>query len=250
MRVLGIASMVVLMCTALCVAGPGKSAVVDSPQTMVNDDALEVVTVENLDDFVVVTNEEEMIGAGFDPIPIDPNPQLACVMSYPDNYIRFQTIAKGKRSAFGWCGDPPAGPPWEMCAELYPPPPLICKIPACPAFESVIRNECMWEDFWAAHYFYNNSTPPDINFDNYVVIAVVLGERNQCSYQVNIASIQLTDCGLVVRITECTRLHSTPFRVNPYHFVKIPKACLPCGRRICFDHGKILTPIEVEAIYP
>lgn len=265
-KLLGVAGMVVLICTAFAVAGAERTTQVNVDRTA-NDAEAEVnyVTVGDRDDFVELSEDDvewvaleaseahgvletrEAINikpVDIEPIDID---DVLCAISYPGNNIAFTTIAKGMRSGFGWCGDPPNGPPWELCAQVYPPPPLLCRLPSRPAFESVIYDKCVWEDFWNAHD-YMGVEMPEVDFDQYVVVAVVLGERSLCTYEVNIASIKISKCGLVVRITECVRMEAMPFRVNPYHFVKFPRSCFGHGRKICFDHGAPILHEKVEKL--
>ncbi|MCK4340464.1 MAG: protease complex subunit PrcB family protein [Phycisphaerae bacterium] len=233
-RGLAVCSLAVLVCTAFAL---------NDQNVQTTDKATEVIAPEpqSSDDCIAVTHEE-LMEMGYGQIDIEPH-QVACVMTV-DGYMRFQTVAKGKWSAFGWCG--PGDPDMSPCACVYPPLKL-CILPSRPSFESVIRDVCVWEDFWAAHSFGPMPTPPpEIDFDNYAVIAVVLGERDSCGYEVTITSIRLTDCGVRVRINECVQLWCTPRIVNPYHFVKIPKSCIPFSRRICFDHGGLEPAVAIE----
>jgi hypothetical protein len=170
--------------------------------------------------------------------PRDENPPGIPCLQTSDGYVAFSTIVKGKWSAFGWCTNEP--PDMQPCRIPFPPPPILCVLPARPSFEGVIRDQCVWEDFWAAHSFIDSSwppVPPPVDFTNYIVIAVVLGERQQCGWEVTIQSIQLTDCGAIIRITECVQTESVQRRVNPYHFVKVARSCIPFNIRACFDHG-------------
>ena len=186
---------------------------------------------EAVPEAVVVAPEDlEALGYAAD---VAPTPEVACLMT-SDGYMGFQTVAQGKWSAFGWCDDED---PWMgPCLELWPSA-TLCVSPSRPVFESVIRDECVWEDFWTAHSFTTETPPPLIDFDDYVVIAVVLGERDNCGWEVTITSIQLTGCGVKVSVSECLQLWVEDRVVNPYHFVKLPRSCLPFWRRVCFDHG-------------
>lgn len=177
----------------------------------------------------------------------DIEPVVPCLQTV-DGYMAFQTIAQGKWSGFGWCDEylPDTGP----CRSQFPPV-WVCAIPATPHFECVIRDECVWEDFWVAHQIGPFGTPPpDIDFDNYIVIAVVLGMRDNCGYEVEIAAIRATDCGVRVMVLETLLLNTEPRMVNPFHFVKIPKSCVPYRKRVCFDHGSDVFPEEEAEVFP
>lgn len=194
----------------------------------------------------VPMSRDALVASGVMSDEIDP--EVACAQTV-DGYMAFQTVAQGKWSNFGWCDESPpdTGPWWSM----YPPM-WVYAIPSQPHFECVIRDECVWAVFWAAHYVGAVGTPPpDIDFDNYVVIAVVLGMRDNCGYEAEIAAIRATDCGVQVMVNEALLLHSQPRMVNPYHFVKIAKDCVPYSTRLCFYHGAIMVPeIEEGEILP
>lgn len=172
-------------------------------------------------------------------------PVVPCEMDL-QGHLGFDTVAQGKWSGFGWCDEyiPDMGP----CRSMYPSF-WLCFLPSRPHFECVIRDECVWADFWDAHQIGPFQTPPpDIDFENYVVIAVVLGMRDNCGYEVEITSIRETDCGVQVTISECLQTNTESRMVNPYHFVKIPKACVPYSKRVCFYHGGKLPEYEGEPL--
>lgn len=167
-------------------------------------------------------------------IPDDIDPVVPCLMTV-EGEMAFTTIAQGKWSAFGWCSDNSPNMDPCLCAG---PPVWVCVWPNEPHFEAVIRDECVWADFWAAHQFGPFGTPPPaVDFDNYVVIAAVLGMRDNCGYEVEISSIRQTECGVQVTVVECLQLYCQAREVNPFHFVKIPKTCVPYTTRVCFYHG-------------
>ena len=171
------------------------------------------------------------------------DPVVPCLMDLQGR-MGFNTIAQGKWSGFGWCAE--YVPDMSPCLSSKPPL-WLCYVVSRPHFECVIRDECVWTDFWEAHQIGPAETlPPYVDFENYIVIAVVLGMRDNCGYEVEITSIRETDCGVQVTISECVQVNSEDRMVNPYHFVKIPKSCIPYSRRVCFYHGGKLQEAEPE----
>lgn len=224
-------------------ANPDSPAVLPAAQ-----ESIKAVPNEAVREVIEIT-PEELADYGLADAADDLEREVPCLQTV-DGYIAFRTIAKGKWSGMGWCGPEP--PDTSPCLSVYPPPPYLCVIPSRPAFESVIRDWCTWEDFWYTHWIHDThvTPPPAVDFDNYLVIAVVLGERENCGYEVTIRSIQLTECGARVRITECVQMGTEPRTVNPYHFVMVPKSCIPFSRRVCFDHGSILPVEEAVEVLP
>lgn len=238
-KTLALVGTAVLACTLLALTARATEG---QTQELTPAKAVEPPAERTIDDCMTVTVEElEALGHGTGlPAAASVIEDVPCLMS-SQGYMGFQTVAKGKWSAFGWCYN--YTPDMSPCLEAYPPL-YLCVLPARPTFAGVIRDQCTWLDFWTAHSFDIATRPPNVDFDNYAVIAVVLGERDNCGWFVNIESIQLTDCGVKVRITECLQMGVEDRVVNPYHFVKIPKSCIPFGRNICFDHGRGPEPIE------
>jgi hypothetical protein len=162
----------------------------------------------------------------------------------------FDTVAKGQFSNFGdFCfGSGPASAP-EACPISETQPPCYACI-AEPHLEAILRDACMWQDFWAEHQ--PGTSPPIVDFDRYVVVAVISGIRPDGCYGIEIT--QITGNGLASSECDLERTIHMRERVpcpheacpdvvtNPYHFVKVCREFLPPGATVCFDHCRPFVP--------
>ena len=107
--------------------------------------------------------------------------------------IPFTTIEGGQISGFGGYCNMPLDPP-----EAAPGGPPCHAEVAQPAIEAVIRDTCAWESLWAEHVSIDPSEPPApiIDFDRFVVVAVIAGPRPNGCYETAITKITKNDGGL------------------------------------------------------
>lgn len=188
------------------------------------------------------------------PADADRSPNAAVIAPTGRVCLSFQTIDQGSYSGFGdYCETGLA----QQAAELESVPftplgPCYAKV-AMPAFEGVIRDECVWNDFWAAHTdnVFPPPPPPAVDFDKYAVIAVVSGTRPNGCYGMEIASVTSEKCGVVVRVREivpCAGQGCTLALTNNYHFVKICKTLVPFETPLCFEHRFDGTPCSIGVL--
>ncbi len=184
-------------------------------------------------------------GPGAGPIPAPgpiPVPRAVC--------YQFNTIAIGQYSGFGYyCGAPLNDPSPDPSTD--PAPPCYTAV-AQPEFEAVIRGECAWIDFWTAHT--SNIFPPppvpDVDFDRFVVIALVAGPRPDGCRGIEVTQIVNDGCGTKVLMRErvpCPGEACTDAITNPFHFVKVCKQFVPFERPVCFEHRRIHVPCVLTA---
>jgi hypothetical protein len=182
------------------------------------------------------------LASGFLGLPLAlPQPQGPTVAEC----LPFQTIDEGSYSGFGGhCWDA-----WTArdAAALHELPRLAGRPVgngpcyagvARPAFEAVIRNECAWLDLWTEHTFDDGSLPPWIDFERFVVLAVIKGPGSGCS-GIEISAITEDGSGArrvhVRQERPCYRIDCLALS-NPYHFVMVPVEFLPYEAPIAFVH--------------
>lgn len=161
----------------------------------------------------------------------------------------FSTVDQGQYSGFGYyCGNPI---PYSGGGGAGPGP-CYASV-ARPSFEAIIREECHWLDFWEKHT--DNVWPPppapSIDFDKYVVIAVVLGNRPSGCYGVEINQISGDGCGRKIHIRErvpCSGELCTLAITNPFHYIKVCKSFLPFDVPTCFEHRDVRSPCNAMAL--
>ena len=164
--------------------------------------------------------------------------------------VRFTTIAGGQISGFGdYCGLPLNSPDGvgsgNWCHAAV----------AQPALSAVIREGCAWESFWAEHVsnFFPPTPAPEIDFNRYVVVAVISGPRPNGCYGVAIRRIVARHGMRTVRIVEgvpCPGSLCTQVVTNPFHFVQVPRAAMPPEVPVCFDNrfANAISPAAVDAV--
>ncbi|MCB9858486.1 MAG: hypothetical protein H6818_22645 [Phycisphaerales bacterium] len=168
-----------------------------------------------------------------DPIPMPWPPGSVC--------FDFETVSAGQHSGFGgYCGAPlpPVGP-------IAPgPDDGICRASvAQPALCAVIRDVCAWEDLWGRHVSFIDPQPPapDVDFDRYVVVAVIAPPRPNGCYSMAIDRITRHGDVRKVHVVEyvpCSdpNVACTQVITNAHHFIKVCKRFLPPEIPVCFEN--------------
>ncbi|MFP4220642.1 MAG: protease complex subunit PrcB family protein [Phormidium sp.] len=103
------------------------------------------------------------------------------------------------------------------------------------SFEKHIRNESDWERFW--QQLQGNTSPgadlPEIDFEQYSLIAVGLGDRPDGSYSVEIDQIRREDNRLIVDYIETRGCGMATMAITqPYQIVRIEHSTAP----VSFQH--------------
>lgn len=150
----------------------------------------------------------------------------------------FTTIAWGAISGVG-----------DFCAALdgplttHPPaqePPCVAPV-STPQVEVIIRNPCAWEEFWSEHVSWHFPQPPapEVDFDRFVVAAVVLGSRPTSCYGLAITRISGDQDSRKIHVREfipCEDSVCGQIITNPFHFVQVCRELLPFEAPIAFEH--------------
>lgn len=158
----------------------------------------------------------------------------------------FTTIAKGQHSGFGdFCGGTGGYTPDDTaCLQADTAPPCFACV-AQPEFEAIIRNECAWTDLWTQHT--SNVWPPppvpSVDFDKFVVVAVISGTRPDGCFEIEITKItgSSSPCAnRTIHVRErvpCPKGEACPdVLTNNFHFIKVCKDFLPFKIPTCFEH--------------
>jgi hypothetical protein len=166
------------------------------------------------------------------PITANSAPAVVC--------YSFTTIDQGNYSGFGYYCDGTGGSSGGTPSNDTPPP-CYADV-AMPEFEAIIRNECAWIDFWTGHTdnMFPPPPPPTVDFDKYVVVAVISGTRPTGCYGIEITHIDNAGCGRTIHVRERVPCPSgelcTDALTNNFHFIKVCKEFLPFEVPVCFDH--------------
>ena len=165
----------------------------------------------------------------------------------PPQSLPFETVACGLISGFGgYCeGLPPDQPAVDPkgIEDYAAPPGWPCFADfARPRFEAIIRDQCAWQDLWQQHGSVIVPAPPipEVDFDQYVVVAVIAGPRPNGCYSIGIADVYETSWGRLIEVHErvpCPEEQCWQVITNPYHFVKVDRRYLPYNVPIGFAHG-------------
>lgn len=168
----------------------------------------------------------------------------------------FVTLGRGSQSGFGdYCQDLDAAAPstGESTGESSGQP---CYVPvARPRFEAIIRDECVWEDFWNEHasISFPAPPPPPVDFDEFVVVVVMSGVRSNGCYGIEITNISLGPCNTRrVHVRERVPCPSEPCPAvitNNFHFVQVCKEALPGDAPIAFEHENPFPPCRTVACH-
>ena len=92
--------------------------------------------------------------------------------------------------------------------------------------ETVARNQINWETLWRKHVAKeaNPPTPPLVDFNKEIVVAVFLGERPTGGHDIEITKVEQTDGKLVVSVVERKpppgSLTTQAF-TQPFHIIKV-----------------------------
>jgi len=117
----------------------------------------------------------------------------------PYSPVTFQTVSKGYRSG--------AREPQQI----------------------VLRNQAEWSELWRKHSNELYSTPPTVLFDQEIVVAVFLGEKNTGGYDITIVRAERNDDELVIHYQEKTPAPGSMLIqafMQPFHIVRINKSDL------------------------
>ncbi len=169
----------------------------------------------------------------------------------------FQTIEQGGISGFGYYCDGYSADPRDAHQEalhevhhsvLWP---CYADV-AQPRFESIIRDECVWIDYWNEHASLWEPPPPvpEIDFDRYVVVAVIAGWRPNSCYGMQITHITGNPYCRKIHVRErvpCPGEMCLQVITNPYHFIRVCKEFLPYDVPVCFEHRN-MTPLCVAYV--
>jgi hypothetical protein len=175
------------------------------------------------------------------------DPHTAPTPHIPPQTIPFETIEAGLLSGYAY-GCSPDAPDTPLSEPL-----LLDEFPQAgdnwPCFADfadasltmVIRNPCIWETVWEDHV--SNIMPPPpvppVDFSQYVVIAIVAGQRPNLCYAMVVIEIYATPYAQVVQLQEripCPGETCWQVVANPYHFVKVEKQYLPLSMPVCFNY--------------
>lgn len=103
------------------------------------------------------------------------------------------------------------------------------------SFERHITDESDWERFWQQLQGNTSGAAdiPEIDFDEYSLIAVGLGDRGDGSYGVQIDRVRQQDEGLVVHYLETRSCGMATMAITqPYQIIRIERTSLP----VSFQH--------------
>lgn len=92
----------------------------------------------------------------------------------------------------------------------------------------IIENNDEWQELWVkvTGNLLSAEDAPEINFDEYIIIAVAMGQKNTGGHSININKITADDENVNVYIEEIkpeTGSVTTQALTYPYHMVKIEK---------------------------
>ncbi len=172
----------------------------------------------------------DSLSAALAPTP-EAAPRITC--------YAYSTIAQGWVSGFGgYCGAPLDDPQADPSVETRPP---CYTAVARPQFESIIRGQCAWEDFWRAHtsIFFPPPPVPAVDFNRFAVIAIVAGPRPDGCRGIEVVRITRESCGTKIYIRErapCPFEGCPDVISNPFHFVLICKEFVAFETPVCFEH--------------
>lgn len=181
-----------------------------------------------------------------------------------------------------------AGPPALLLpVTLLPPPPAtnVCQpvtvalgdisgwnfnTPGFLGEDLVIRDPGFWASFWAQHSS-NTQPPPQIDFTQYVVVAVVQGPQSSGGGP-NIVINRVLRSGwpspaantpptVTFEVIDDERPGALTIITNPYHIVAVPRTCVPPTANITFRHlaptpgtsvlrGRVYIPANVNPWVP
>jgi|GEM_PF-5393851 len=99
----------------------------------------------------------------------------------------------------------------------------------------LIADPGTWSTQWQAHSAHVVPVPaaPAIDFSQYSVLAVYMGEKNTGGYAVEVAGVQLADGKLVVTVRQQSPGPggiTTQALTQPFHLIRIPK--VPAGTAV------------------
>lgn len=100
------------------------------------------------------------------------------------------------------------------------------------SFETVIRDQATWEQFWANLHSIDIPTPslPEVDFTENMIIGVGLGNKPNGGYSVEIKDILMKDDKLVINAVEQQpgrNCMTTMAITQPYHLVTVEQSNLP-----------------------
>lgn len=102
------------------------------------------------------------------------------------------------------------------------------------SFEQMITQESDWQEFWEQLHGTMSPSPdiPEIDFENYSVIAVGLGDRPDGSYSVEVDQVRLDDNSLIVHYNERRSCGMATMAITqPYQVVRIERTTAPVSFR-------------------
>jgi hypothetical protein len=132
--------------------------------------------------------------------------------------------------------------------------------PGCPGEDLVIEDQNTWEGFWLRHmsnirvwdpvlgeYVPWSGPPPEIDFDEQIVLAVFLGERSTTGHASIVECVQYIESTLLPGTIESVRAHVRELRpgntcnvgqqfTNPYHIVAVTRPDTLLGSIVNFVH--------------
>ncbi|TVR12966.1 MAG: protease complex subunit PrcB family protein [Phormidium sp. GEM2.Bin31] len=103
------------------------------------------------------------------------------------------------------------------------------------SFERLITEESEWQGFWQQLHGTVSPSPdiPEIDFENYSIIAVGLGDRSDGSYGVQVDRVRQEGEELVVHYLETRGCGMATMAITqPYHIVRIERTSRP----VSFQH--------------
>lgn len=92
----------------------------------------------------------------------------------------------------------------------------------------VIEDETEWQEVWDKAF--PNESIPDIDFDDYIVIAVFMGEKTYSGYKANISDVydkNYSSNSPFVDIAESYNRYGSSREIQPYHIVALQKNDFP-----------------------